>query len=376
MICPRKILPFGFALALVLLAAKPSVTKQQPQQPEPPEPPPTLGSPGRATQSRPVQPGQVQQGQSQPDQAPPTIRVPVNLVVVPVTVKDSSNQLVGDLRRDEFRILEDGVEQRISLFSVETAPLSVVVVVDNDLKPKTADAVHKTLQEIAAGFSASDEVAVGRFDAFYTPVLDFTSDNDRLLTQLKNLQLGDNFATGSQPVTTGPSQNGQPIGGAPTAAQIPNRLGKSTKHINDALHDAAELLRMRDSQRRRMIILVSDGTNVKNNTHSYDETLRLLLSSNISVYAIGLDQAVVLRGTTILSHYAHATGGDVYYAPKSSDLADLYTRVTEQARHQYTLGYLPQDTDRGKPYHSIEVRIRRPGLSLLTRDGYYTVATP
>jgi hypothetical protein len=120
MICPRKILPFGFALALVLLAAKPSVTKQQPQQPEPPEPPPTLGSPGRATQSRPVQPGQVQQGQSQPDQAPPTIRVPVNLVVVPVTVKDSSNQLVGDLRRDEFRILEDGVEQRISLFSVET----------------------------------------------------------------------------------------------------------------------------------------------------------------------------------------------------------------------------------------------------------------
>ena len=153
--------------------------------------------PGRATQSRPVQPGQVQQGQSQPDQAPPDDPRPVNLVVVPVTVKDSSNQLVGDLRRDEFRILEDGVEQRISLFSVETAPLSVVVVVDNDLKPKTADAVHKTLEEIAAGFSASDEVAVGRFDAFYTPVLDFTSDNDKLLTQLKNLQLGDNFATGS-----------------------------------------------------------------------------------------------------------------------------------------------------------------------------------
>jgi VWFA-related protein len=377
MTSPRKTVLIGLALTLSLLAAKPaSVAPQQPQQPEPP---PTLRKPGQ-----PVQPGQPspQSQPSQPSQAPPsgqpppTIRVPVNLVVVPVTVKDSSNQLVGDLRRDEFRILEDGVEQRITLFSVETAPLSVVIVVDNDLKPKTADSVHKTLEEMAAGFSAADEVALGRFDAFYTPVLDFTSDNDQLLTELKHLQLGDAFATGSQPVTTGPSQNGQPVAGAPTAAQIPNRLGKSTKHINDALHDAAELLRMRDSQRRRMIILVSDGTNVKNNTYSYEETLRLLLSSNISVYSIGVDQAVILRGTTILSRYAHATGGDVYYAAKSSELADLYTRVTEQARHQYTLGYLPAETDRGKPYHSIEVRIRRPGLSLLTRDGYYSVATP
>ncbi len=137
MICPRKILPIGLALVAGLLAAKPApVASQQPQQPEPP---PTLGSPGRATQS-----GQSsQQGQpgqsSQADQAPPTIRVPVNLVVVPVTVKDSRNQLVGDLRRDEFRIFDDGVEQRITLFSVETAPLSVVIAVDNDLKPKTSD---------------------------------------------------------------------------------------------------------------------------------------------------------------------------------------------------------------------------------------------
>jgi VWFA-related protein len=375
MICPRKILPIGLALlAAGLLAAKPApVASQQPQQPEPP---PTLGSPGRATQSgqssQQSQPGQ----SSQANQAPPTIRVPVNLVVVPVTVKDSRNQLVPDLRRDEFRIFDDGVEQRITLFSVETAPLSVVIAVDNDLKPKTSDQVHKTLEAMAAGFSASDEFALGRFDSFYTPVLDFTTDNDQLLNQLKRLQLGDAFATGSQPVTAGPSQNGQPVPGAPTAAQIPNRLGKSTKHIDDALYDAGQLLRMRDPQRRKMIILVSDGTNVRNNTHSYSDTLRLLLSSNISVYAIGVDQAVILRGTTILSKYAHATGGDVFYAAKPSELADFYTRVTEEARHQYTLGYLPQNTDRGKPYHSIEVRILRPGLSLLTRDGYYSLATP
>jgi VWFA-related protein len=364
MICPREITRIGLALALGLLAASSvQVAAQQPQEPGPP----SLSRPGEGRP--PAQPGQS-------GDTAPTIRVPVNLVVVPVTVKDSRNQLVGDLRRDEFRIFEDNVEQRITLFSVETAPLSVVVVVDNDLKAKSAEQIHKTLESMGAGFSAADEVALGRFDSFYTPILDFTSDNDQLLTELRRLQLGDSFATGSQPVTPGPTQNGQPVAGAPTAAQIPNGLGKSTKHINDALHDAAELLRKRDSQRRRMIILVSDGTNVKNNTHSYDDTLRLLLSSNISVYAIGVDQAVILRGTTILSKYAHATGGDVYYATKPSELPDFYARVTEQARHQYTLGYLPEDTDRSKSYHSIEVRIRRPGLSLLTRDGYYAVANP
>ena len=137
-----------------------------------------------------------------------------------------------------------------------------------------------------------------------------------------------------------------------------------------------QLLRTRDSQRRKMIILISDGTNAKYNTHSYDLTLRTVLSSNISVYSVGLDSAVILRGTTILSKYAHATGGDVYYATRASELPGFYTRVTEQARHEYTLGYFPSDTDRAKPYHSIEVRIRRPGLALLTRDGYYTIGTP
>src|SRR5215475_12088285 len=64
----------------------------------------------------------------------PTIRNTVELVVVPVTVKDGKGQLVSDLRRDEFRVLEDGVEQRISLFSVDPFPLSAVVAFDGDLK--------------------------------------------------------------------------------------------------------------------------------------------------------------------------------------------------------------------------------------------------
>jgi Ca-activated chloride channel family protein len=357
MICLRKLFAPSLVVALALtLAGVGTVASREPQ---------TLSQPPLPPQEQPPSGGG----------SGAIIRSNVELVVVPVTVKDASGELVGDLRRDEFRIFEDGVEQRITVFSVEAFPLSAVIAVDDNLKAKSAEQVRKSLISFTGGFSESDEVAVGRFDAFYTPLLDFTTDNDRLLTELKRMDLSNAFSSGSQPFTPSPTINGQPSN-PNNVAQVPVRAGMSTKHINDAVYQAATLLRARDPQRRKMVILVSDGTNAPNNTHTYDETLRLLLSTNISVYAVGVDSSVILRGTTLLSKYAHATGGDVYYAARPTELPQFYSRVTEQARHQYTLGYLPTGTDRGKAYHAIEVRIRRPGLTLLTRDGYYTGPKP
>ncbi len=112
----------SLALALViglLLAAAPIAPQSTPAAQSPPVPqnpvPPTPQAPSNGG-----------------------IRTTVELVVVPVTVKDSRGGLVSDLRQDEFRVLEDGVEQRISVFSVEAVPLSAVVLVDDDLKTKTS----------------------------------------------------------------------------------------------------------------------------------------------------------------------------------------------------------------------------------------------
>jgi hypothetical protein len=57
-------------------------------------------------------------------------------------------------------------------------------------------------------------------------------------------------------------------------------------------------------------------------------------------------------------------------------MEELYSRVTEEARNQYTLAYAPSGTDRSTEYHSIEVRVKREGLTILTREGYYAGATP
>ena len=112
------------------------------------------------------------------------ITVNSNLVVLPVTVKDHSGELVPDLRRDEFRVFEDNVEQRIDVFTAEAFPLSMVILIDNDLKDKDAEKVQASLDAIIGGMSTDDEAFVCRFDQFFHPGKGFTTDQDTLLLSL------------------------------------------------------------------------------------------------------------------------------------------------------------------------------------------------
>ncbi|HWZ54452.1 MAG TPA: VWA domain-containing protein [Verrucomicrobiae bacterium] len=307
----------------------------------------------------------------------------VSLVVVPVTVKNSAGELVTDLERGDFRVFEDGIEQPIAVFSADAVPLSAAILIDDDLKTSTAEKVQKTLETLAGAFAATDEVSLWRFDEVPEQVSeDFIGDNDKLLTSLKHVDLSSSFpGSGSYTMTAGPRVNtAQPPGPATIPAEAQGH--PNTKHIDDAIYAAAEQLQDRPHDRRRIIFLISDGQNAKNNTHKFDETKKLLLSQDISVYAVGVGEANLNRGITflgnnVLAKYAHATGGDIFYGGVSREhLEELYARVSEQARNQYTIAYSGAHTDRTKEYHTIEVRVRRPGLSLLTRDGYYLNATP
>lgn len=232
------------------------------------------------------------------------------------------------------------------------------------------------MASIAAGFSPSDEVSIFQFDEVPRQVSDFITDNDALFSALKRLDLSETFpGRASGPMTAGPRINAAPAPGAPgvTRAPLP---GRNYKHIDDAVYAAAEILQGRARERRKIIFLVSDGLNSRNNTYSFDDTLRLLLSADISLYAIGVGEAVLSRGAGVLSKYARATGGDSFHAATLSDLEALYAQVTDEVRNQYTLGYVPTSTDRKHDYHSLEVRVRRPNLTLLARDGYYLSAKP
>jgi len=357
--CPRKFLGVGTAICLAWFAIMAIQTQE------------AFGQ------------GAGQEPSSQTQDPRARIRTTASLVVVPVTVKDSAGELVTDLQQNDFRVFEDGVEQPIALFSADKFDLSAAILIDDDLKTSTAQKVQKTLETLAGAFTVSDEVSLWRFDQVPEQISEnFIADNDTLLTQLKRIDLSSSFpGSGSYTMTNGPRVNtAQPPGPAKIPAEAQGH--PNTKHINDAIYAAAEQLQDRPHERRKIIFLISDGQNAKNNTHKYEETLKLLLSADISVYAVGVGEANMNRGITflgnnILSKYAHATGGDIFYGGATREnLEELYGRVSDQARNQYTIGYSGAQTDRSKPYHSIEVRVKRPGLSLLTRDGYYLNATP
>jgi hypothetical protein len=130
-------------------------------------------------------------------------------------------------------------------------------------------------------------------------------------------------------------------------------------------------LQGRGSDRRRIILIVSDGRNEpKLNHHTHDKVVELLLRDNISVYslAIGVD-GQKLR-FSMLADYATATGGDIVYARKSSAMENLYSKITEQARHAYTIAYAPTGNLKKSDFHAVRVT-PTSGLTASTRRGYY-----
>jgi Ca-activated chloride channel homolog len=313
--------------------------------------------------------------------APAKIVIPVNQVIVPVTVKDRAGNIIADLHRDEFRIFEDKVEQRISAFTAEAYPLSMVVLLDNDLKSKDAEQVAASLRSVIAGMSASDEAFICKFDQFFHPGKGFTTDQDKLMTELKRTALDEepSVASPSPAISDGPTINGHSaMGDAPSIAGATNNIkGQPTKALDDAVYEAAQLLKDRGRDRRKLIILISDGVNgTKFNKNKYENVVKDLLKYEVSVYSVAVSSAYFNRKFSHLIEYAHATGGDVYFAAKRETMEELYSRIAEQARNEYTLAYSPSGTDRSAEYHAIEVRVERAGLNVTAREGYFAGGVP
>lgn len=355
--CPRKTRLLVLAQSLLLLT--PIALAQEPTANTPAKPPAAQAPKAAA-----------------PNQTPTKIVVTTTTVVVPVTVKDRSGNLVADLRKDEFRVFDDDVEQKITFFAAEAYPISMVVLIDNDLKRKDADEVEPSLRAIVGGMSTSDEAFVCTFDQYFHEGHGFTRDQDKLITELRRKDVSSKSAPSVAPAGgpfEGPTINGAPAPGAPM--NDPSLIaikGQPTKALDDAVYSAAMLLQDRPwRQRRKVILMISDGRNgAKFNTHKYDETRDELLRQGITVYSVAVGSAFFERKFSRLEEYAHDTGGEVFFGTSSEAFEDFYSRIAEQARNQYTLSFEPHG-ERKVDYHTLEVRVRREGLNILTRKRYY-----
>jgi VWFA-related protein len=311
--------------------------------------------------------------------------VAVNFVQIPVRVKDGSGKQISGLTPIDFKVYEDGEPQQLKFFSADPFPLSAAVVVDTDLPAGTMKKINETLPTLIAAFSEFDEVALYRYGHTVQQISGFTGAAavpTASITRLKRTG-----REGGTPVVggpfSGPSINGHPVNDPNAGGQGEVPVAPKESYVlNDAILRAAQELSKRDRARRRIIFVISDGRELGSSAN-YDEVKRILLSNNISVYGVGVDTAATpiydkanrIRipgfGTgNILPRYVSDTAGDMMAEFDRAGIEQAYSKISDAARNQYTLGYTTQAT-KSSSFRSIEVRVLRPNLSVFAKQGYY-----
>lgn len=322
-----------------------------------------------------------------------TIKVTKNLVTVPVTVKDSDGRLVAGLLPQDFTILENGKKQTLEFFTSDPFALSAAVILDTGMEEVGLKKVQDTLSALQGAFSQFDEVAIYTYSSTATRVSDFTTASKELTAVLNEVK-GYSGANNGVPVVSGPLGpqgpyiNGIPVGQPVNPVSTPPKVSYV---LNDAILLAARDLSKRPRENRKIIFIISDGRE-QGSTASYKDTLKVLLTQNITVYAVGIEGAAIpiydrlqrihLPKTTaimgysdILPKYVSATGGGtVYNELTQADMERAYAQAIGNARNQYTMAYSPKSTIGG--YRQIEVRVRRPEVKVYAKDGYYPLPTP
>jgi VWFA-related protein len=316
------------------------------------------------------------------------------LVMLPVTVKDNSGRMVGGLLPKDFSVLESGQKQTLKFFTSDPFPLSAAVIFDTGMPDVGLHKVQETLSALQGAFSQFDEVGIYTYSSTVGRVADFESAGKQLTVALNDVKSYSGTNNGP-PVTSGPLGpqgpmiNGMPVGAPPvTPVNTPPRTARV---LNDAVLMAARDLSKRDRARRKIIFVISDGRE-QGSVASYRDTLKVLLTQNITVYAIGVEGAAIpiydrlqrvhvpkstklLGYSDILPKYVAATGGGtVYNELAQAGIEEAYARAIGDARNQYTIGYTPKAGIGG--YRQIEVRVRRPDVKVYTKDGYYPLPTP
>jgi VWFA-related protein len=295
----------------------------------------------------------------------------VDLVVVPVSVRDNNGVLLTGLTKEDFSITEDRKPQTISNFSVDPQPLSVAIVVDDGVNGPALKRVFALLHSMTSAFTPDDELTSYRYDHVVSKLSDFTKDHAEIEKSFEQLDhiadtrpgepdepeiykkiekktpgiaktLANIFVLGS----IGAPKNG-PGPSIPSGPPAP-RSAPDSRIMHTAINEAATALQTRPKEFRKIILLVSDGMVAEpqisvipgKTRNTFDKNVELLLKNEIQIYAVNTAESLLERSSTMLHSYADSTGGDVYGGKSDSDMKFAFNRIGEQARSEYVLGYV------------------------------------
>jgi len=303
------------------------------------------------------------------------IKFDTSLVTVPVTVLDRNGRYVPLLRRENFRIMENGVEQKISYFATSDSPFSVVLLIDTSGSTQfRLDDIQKAAMDFVDKLKPSDSVMVMAFDDRIDVLCKATTDRNVISKAIRR-----------------------------------TRTGGGTR-----LYDAVEDILKKQLQTipgRKAVVLFTDGVDTTSHRASYDSTVRLAEESDAPIYSVdydtsgfgrGMGQGLPLPGGrgTILGlpiptpgipgtttggggnpgdyrravRYLHAlsdnTGGRFYSGDSLFGIAQAFTWIAEELGRQYSLGYYPAKAGKDGERRQIKVKVTEAGLVVKARDSY------
>ena len=268
----------------------------------------------------------------------PQFRTGTQTVPLYVTVTDRDGRLVPDLEMTDFEVYDNGKLQTLTSFDNTPLPITVVVMLDTSGSMTLAlDVVKEGAEQFLIRMLPEDKGMVGAFnDKIEFHPESFTPNRDQLIRALKELDFG-----------------------------YPTRL-------YDAVDESIN--RLSGIEGRKVVLVFTDGDDTASRVGSGDMQDRSR-DEDVMVYAIGLEnryfngqQNVISRPDRGLKKLAEETGGGYFLLKKTDELGSTFTRVAQELRSQYTLGFTPQVLD-GK-VHKLEVKVKKPGMNTRARRSY------
>ncbi len=281
----------------------------------------------------------------------PQIRVDVNLALLEATVKDKSGRIMGDLKKEDFVLEEDGARQQIAHFSRDQLPLAVALVVNlsGSIKPFLRPLRYATLTALKT-LKPEDEVALFTFTQSVDQRVELTKDKREVSDQLEFLEAG------------------------------------GATNINRAIYDAARYLAKEAPAARRVIVLVSDNVPTAPDAEDAKQVAAAALEADAAVYSLKVpgDNPVAARMMTVgrglvnVSKLTAETGGEIFDVEKEGSLFVAFQALIERLKTRYTIGFYPQHLSQGRSFHKLDLRLqprfgsKGHNYTVLSKSGYYS----
>ena len=344
--------------------------------------PPVLGGANYPNNQRPKpQPQEPQQSEPEEVDAGDIIKVDTSLVTIPVSVMDRDGRYVPNLRKADFRIWEDDVEQEVAFFSSVDKPFSVVLMLDTS--PSTKFRLED-IQDAAIAFinqlRSDDKVMVVSFNQEIRLLSELTTDRAKLERAIRRAHTGD----------------------------------------GTSIYDAVDLVINQELSRipgRKAIVLFTDGVDTTSRQGTYQSNVLDAQELDALIYPVQYDTSrdvgmgpnfpsgyptdvwgQILGGIfgggrtgrsgrsgrgwprggngdyELANHYlkelADSTGGREYQADTLQDMSSAFANVAEELRRQYSIGYYPKRPPQPGQRRQIRVRANQPNLAVRARDSY------